>query len=232
MIVTVPPCKGLREWRLIKTGHTYPTQSLLDLLYNSQAFREIRGPHPAGRFINLVLIAQFEFIALAQPVGQNEYTSDTNMNSDLNLRSHGKIIIIVEFWQQFCMHSYFYLFLLSPILKWVTLTLDLSWFCQHCNWCEKQNLYIYAFINKKCSLIVRSIPMSVFRLLKINVINKNNKVYCIKICLISRSKNYICMMTHPANLISSIENAEKVSLYSFFVSNISIDFITPPHNPC
>ena len=39
-------------------------------------------------------------------------------------------------------------------------------------------------------------------------------------------------MTHPANLISSIENAEKVSLYSFFVSNISIDFITPPHNAC
>ena len=114
MIVTVPPCKGLREWRLIKTGHTYPTQRLLDLFYNSQAFREIKGPHPAdmyqhsaARLINLVLIAQFEFIALAQPVGQNEYTSDTKMNSNLNLRSHGKIIIIVEFWQQFCMHSNF-----------------------------------------------------------------------------------------------------------------------------
>ena len=40
------------------------------------------------------------------------------------------------------------------------------------------------------------------------------------------------MMTHPENLISSIDNAEKVSLYSFFVSNISIDFITPPHNAC
>ena len=74
--------------------------------------------------------------------------------------------------------------------------------------------------------------MSVFGLLKINVINKNNKVYCIKICLISRSKNYICMMTHPKNLISSIENAEKVSLYNFFVPNIGIDFITPPHNAC
>ena len=68
--------------------------------------------HSAGRIINLVLIAQFEFIciALAQPVWQNEYTSDTNMNSDLNLRSHGKIIIIVEFWQQFCMHSNFLTF--------------------------------------------------------------------------------------------------------------------------
>ena len=39
-------------------------------------------------------------------------------------------------------------------------------------------------------------------------------------------------MTHPKNLISSIENAEKVSLYNFFVPNIGIDFITPPHNAC